>query len=118
VQRRVEPDDELRPIEDEAAQLAVVAAVGDPLVPGQRFLDARSELVVGRLAPTRPPVQRVELDVRKAVQLGQAFRECRLPRTGRADDGNPACPRGATQRCRSGPSGACPSSRRRSTSTR
>jgi hypothetical protein len=70
VQRRVEPDDELRPIEDEAAQLAVVAAVGDPLVPGQRFLDEGSELVGRRLAPTRPPVQRVQLDVRKAVQLG------------------------------------------------
>ncbi len=117
-ERRIEPDDEVGLAQHEIAELAAVVSVDDPAGVRQRGPHAGPELIRRGLCPVRPPMESVELDVRHVVVLGELFGKHRLARAGRPDDGDLPGRHSPTRRCRSGPSAACPSSRRKSISTR
>ena len=76
-------------LENEIPELAVVAAVDHPAVGRQCFLDPETEVLGGRLAPIGAPVERVELDVRHAMLLGEPLGDGGLPGARRPDDGDP-----------------------------
>ena len=72
--------------DDEIAELALVVAVDHPALRCgvHRLVHPRAELLVGRLAPVRPVVERVQLDVRQLEPPRELDPERRLPRSGRA----------------------------------
>lgn len=65
-----------------------VVAIHDPLRSIERIDDARPKDFKGSLLPIRFPVERVEFDVGPLQQLPECLGQCRLPGSGRADDGN------------------------------
>src|SRR5436190_4527108 len=67
----------------------LVVAVADPTVPGGRRVGALAQLLDGRLLPIRAVLERVELDVRIPEPRGESYRERRLARAARPDDGDP-----------------------------
>ena len=80
-QRQVEPHDRVRLREDGFAELRLVVAVDHPPFRCHRLAHARAKLLGGWLAPVRPVVERVELDVGQLEPARQLLREGRLSRS-------------------------------------
>src|SRR5580765_5662954 len=81
-ERQVEPDDRVGRSDHRVAELGLVVAVDHPAVRelGHRLAYARAKLLVRRLAPVRPVVKGVELDVGQPESLGEVPPEGRLAR--------------------------------------
>ncbi len=87
--RQVEPDDRVRRVEDEVAELHAIGAVDYPRVARDDRLDTAPQLGRVELGPPGLPVDRVELDERHAEPGGELTTEGRLPASaGRGDDRN------------------------------
>ena len=87
--REVEPDDRVRRLEHEVAELPSVRAVDHPRVARDERLDAAAQLGRVELGPAGLPVDRVELDERHAQPGGERPAEGRLAASaGRGDDRN------------------------------
>ena len=76
--RQVEPDDRVRPLEDQVAELAPVRAVDHPSVGRDDRLHAAPELGGVELGPPGLVMDRVELDVGSVERCRQRTRHCRL----------------------------------------
>ena len=85
--RKVEPDDGVRAVEHEVAELAPVRPVDHPRVERHQRLDTAPELGPVELGPAGLPVDRVELDERHVEGCCEGAPERRLPTTaGRRED--------------------------------
>lgn len=86
-ERKIEPDEGIRPHPDEIAHLEVIT-VHHPGVSPKRFLDPPAKDVGRRRRPSRLPVQRIQLDVWNPEAAGEGAGKGRLTGAGRSDDGD------------------------------
>src|SRR5206468_12149014 len=96
--REVEPDDGVGGADHQVSELLLVVAVDHPALRRllHRVAHPRAKLVRGRLAPVRPVVECVELEVRHVEASGELLREGGLAAAARALDVDAPHPSAAT----------------------
>src|SRR6188472_3311514 len=111
-QRQVEPDEQLRALEHERAEVVAVVAVGDPAVERvERLRHSALELVLRRARPSGAVEERVELDVGEAEAFGDRAARRSLAGPGVAGDADATSHGSKLSRCHiapiAGSAGSC-----------